>query len=92
MTAWRRDLHAHPELALEENRTSAFVQDRLREFGVDEIVTGLAKTGVVGVIRGRGGSDRAVGLRADMDALPHSRAIEPTPCLAEPRRHACLRP
>ena len=70
MTAWRRDLHAHPELALEETRTSAFVQDRLREFGVDEIVTGLAKTGVVGVIRGRGGSDRAVGLRADMDALP----------------------
>ena len=74
MTAWRRDLHAHPELSLQEHRTSAFVQDRLREFGVDEIVTGLAKTGVVGVIRGRGAngrvSDRAVGLRADMDALP----------------------
>lgn len=70
MTAWRRDLHAHPELALEETRTSAFVQDRLREFGVDEIVTGLAKTGVVGVIRGRGDRSRGVGLRADMDALP----------------------
>ena len=70
MTAWRRDLHAHPEIGLEEHRTSAFVQDKLREFRVDEIITGLAKTGVVGVIRGHGESDRAIGLRADMDALP----------------------
>lgn len=69
MTAWRRDLHAHPELGFEEHRTSAVVADRLREFGVDEVVTGLAKTGVVGVIRGRAPGD-AVGLRADMDALP----------------------
>jgi hippurate hydrolase len=70
MTEWRQDLHTHPELAFQEKRTSAFVADKLRSFGVDEIVTGLAHTGVVGVIRGRGGSDRAVGLRADMDALP----------------------
>ena len=71
MTAWRRDLHAHPELSLQEVRTSGVVQQRLREFGVDEVITGLARTGVVGVIRGRGGdSARAVGLRADMDALP----------------------
>jgi amidohydrolase len=70
MTAWRRDLHSHPEIGLEEHRTSAFVQGKLREFGVDEIITGLAKTGVVGVIRGQGQSGRAIGLRADMDALP----------------------
>jgi hippurate hydrolase len=69
MTVWRRDLHAHPELALQEVRTSGVVQQRLREFGVDEIATGIAKTGVVGVIRGRGPGG-AIGLRADMDALP----------------------
>ena len=70
MTEWRRDLHAHPELSMQEFRTSALVQEKLRAFGVDEIITGMAETGVVGVIRGRPGSDRAVGLRADMDALP----------------------
>ncbi|MBN8905138.1 MAG: amidohydrolase, partial [Rhodospirillales bacterium] len=69
MTEWRRDLHAHPELALQETRTSQVVQDKLRSFGVDEVVTGLATTGVVGVIRGRGPGG-AIGLRADMDALP----------------------
>ncbi|HET6185083.1 MAG TPA: M20 aminoacylase family protein [Acetobacteraceae bacterium] len=70
MTAWRRDLHAHPELALQEVRTSGVVQQKLKEFGVDEIITGIARTGVVGVIRGTGSSERAIGLRADMDALP----------------------
>jgi amidohydrolase len=70
MTAWRRDLHAHPELALQETRTSRVVQTKLREFGVDEVITGLARTGVIGVIRGHGESTRAIGLRADMDALP----------------------
>jgi hippurate hydrolase len=69
MTAWRQDLHAHPELSMQEARTSAMVQDKLRSFGVDEIVTGMARHGVVGVIRG-GASNRAIGLRADMDALP----------------------
>jgi hippurate hydrolase len=69
MTEWRQDLHRHPELGLQEFRTSQVVQDRLAAFGVDEVVTGLATTGVVGVIHGSqpGG---AIGLRADMDALP----------------------
>jgi amidohydrolase len=70
MTAWRHDLHENPELGLQETRTSAAVQDWLTSFGVDQVITGLAKTGVVGVIRGNGASDRAIGLRADMDALP----------------------
>ncbi len=74
MTAWRRDLHRHPELALQETRTSAAVQQHLRSFGVDEVHAGLAGTGVVGVIRGAhpapDGAAHAIGLRADMDALP----------------------
>ncbi len=70
MTAWRHDLHRHPELALQERRTSAVVQEKLRAFGCDEVHAGIAGTGVVGVIRGRGTSGRAIGLRADMDALP----------------------
>ena len=74
MTEWRRDLHRHPELALRETRTSAVVQERLRSFGVDEVHAGLAGTGVVGVIRGAhpasNGAAHAIGLRADMDALP----------------------
>ena len=70
MTAWRRDIHMHPEIGFEETRTAALVASKLREFGVDEVVTGIAKTGVVGVIKGQGASGKAIGLRADMDALP----------------------
>ncbi|OSP54514.1 M20 aminoacylase family protein [Pseudoruegeria sp. SK021] len=71
ITAWRRDLHAHPELMFDTHRTAAFVADRLKEFGCDEVVTGVGRTGVVGRIRGRGDqSGRVIGLRADMDALP----------------------
>ena len=69
MTAWRQDIHRHPELGLDEQRTSERVASLLREFGVDEVHTGMAKTGVVGVIHGQDGGD-AIGLRADMDALP----------------------
>ncbi len=69
MTAWRRDFHRHPELNFREVRTSGIVADKLREFGCDEVVTGIATTGVVGVIRGTG-EGGAIGLRADMDALP----------------------
>jgi amidohydrolase len=73
--AWRRDIHEHPELLYDVHRTAAFVAERLREFGCDEVATGLGRTGVVGVIKGRnkpaGKSDvRVIGLRADMDALP----------------------
>ncbi|MET0968678.1 MAG: M20 aminoacylase family protein [Tardiphaga sp.] len=70
--AWRRDLHAHPELLYDVHRTAAFVAEQLREFGCDEVVTGLGRTGVVGVIKGSksGGERRVIGLRADMDALP----------------------
>ena len=71
--AWRRDIHAHPELLYDVHRTAAFVADRLREFGCDEVATGLGKTGVVGVIKGRksvNGGLKVIGLRADMDALP----------------------
>jgi hippurate hydrolase len=71
ITAFRRDLHAHPELGFEEVYTSGRVTEALRVCGVDEIHTGIGNTGVVGVIRGRStGSGRMVGLRADMDALP----------------------
>src|SRR3546814_7719745 len=69
VTAWRRDLHAHPEIGFEEVRTSGIVADRLREFGVDEVIRGLAGTGVVGIIRGRADGP-LIGLRADLDALP----------------------
>lgn len=71
ITEWRRDIHAHPELLFDVHRTAALVEDKLREFGVDEIVTGIGRTGVVGVIKGnRNTSGKVIGLRADMDALP----------------------
>ena len=68
MTAWRRDLHAHPEFGFEEKRTSAFVAAKLREFGLDEVAEGIGGTGVVGTLK-RGSGNRAIALRADMDAL-----------------------
>ena len=68
MTAWRRDLHAHPELGFEESRTAGIVADRLESFGL-EVHRGVGRTGVVGVLRG-GSGKKTLGLRADMDALP----------------------
>src|SRR6202046_4523583 len=70
ITAWRRDLHAHPELLYDVHRTAASVADKLKGFGCDEVVPGIGRTGVVGVIRGRKAGAKVVGLRADMDALP----------------------
>jgi amidohydrolase len=68
MTAWRRHLHANPEFGFEEKRTSAFVARKLREFGLDDVTEGVGGTGVVGTLR-RGSGNRAIALRADMDAL-----------------------
>ena len=71
ITEWRRDIHAHPEILFDTHRTSALVAEKLTAFGCDEIVTGLGRTGVVGLIRGKSdGSGKVIGLRADMDALP----------------------
>jgi hippurate hydrolase len=68
LTAWRRDIHAHPELGFQESRTSDLVADKLAGFGI-EVHRGLGKTGVVGRLR-VGNSPRTIGLRADMDCLP----------------------
>ncbi len=70
ITGWRRDIHAHPELQFDVHRTAGSVADLLRSFGCDEVVPGIGRTGVVGVIRGRKPGKKVVGLRADMDALP----------------------
>ena len=71
ITAWRQDIHAHPELLFDVHRTAGVVAEKLKSFGCDEVVTGIGRTGVVGVIRGKkGGGTRTIGLRADMDALP----------------------
>ncbi|RVB55602.1 amidohydrolase, partial [Mesorhizobium sp. M7A.F.Ca.CA.001.06.1.1] len=68
MIFWRRDLHAHPEFGFEEKRTAAFVAAKLREFGLDDVTEGVGGTGVVGTLK-RGSGNRAIALRADMDAL-----------------------
>jgi amidohydrolase len=89
MTAWRRDLHAHPELGYEEVRTSAFVAEKLQSWGIT-VHTGLAKTGVVGVLQGARGAGPAIGLRADMDALPMQEANDFAHASTNPgRMHAC---
>ena len=68
---WRQDLHEHPEIGFDVHRTAGIVADKLTAFGCDEVVPGIGKTGVVGVIKGRKtASGRVMGLRADMDALP----------------------
>ena len=67
---WRRDFHAHPELRYDVHRTAGSVAEKLKSFGCDEVVPGIGRTGVVGVIRGRTAGSKVVGLRADMDALP----------------------
>jgi amidohydrolase len=92
--AWRRNIHEHPELLYDVHRTSAFVAERLREFGCDEVATGLGRTGVVGVIKGRKappkGDIRVIGLRADMDALPIEEATSlPYASKTPGKMHAC---
>ena len=71
IVGWRHDFHENPEIMYEVHRTAARVAELCRTFGCDEVVTGIGRTGVVALIRGRGhSSNRVVGLRADMDALP----------------------
>jgi len=89
LTAIRRDLHAHPELSFHEQRTSTIVAEYLRKAGV-ETHTGLAKTGVVGVIKGKGNGAKGIALRADMDCLPmHEQNAFPHKSTHEGRMHAC---
>ena len=91
ITAWRHDLHAHPELLYDVQRTAASVAQKLKAFGCDEVVPGLDRTGVVGVIHGRKGkSDKVIGLRADMDALPIEEATDlPYKSTVPGKMHAC---
>ena len=91
ITEWRRDLHAHPELLYDVQRTAATVAEKLKAFGCDEVVTGIGRTGVVGVIRGRKGtSGRTIGMRADMDALPIEEANDlPYKSTTPGKMHAC---
>ncbi len=71
IAAWRRDIHANPEILFDTHRTSALVAEKLTAFGCDEVVSGIGRTGVVGVIKGKSDdSGKVIGLRADMDALP----------------------
>ncbi|WP_249691786.1 M20 aminoacylase family protein [Stappia sp. WLB 29] len=91
ITEWRRDIHAHPELLYDTHRTSELVADKLKAFGVDEVATGIGRTGVVGVIKGKSnGSGKVIGLRADMDALPLDEITgKPYASTVPGKMHAC---
>jgi amidohydrolase len=89
VAGWRRRLHQTPELNFDLHETAAFVAGKLKEFGCDQVVTGIARTGVVGVIRGRSDGG-VVGLRADMDALPIAEATgAPHASTVPGKMHAC---
>ncbi len=92
IAGWRREYHRHPELLYDVNRTAADVAAKLRSFGCDEVVEGIGRTGVVAVLKGKGGgrSGRVVGLRADMDALPiHEESGKPWTSETPGKMHAC---
>jgi hippurate hydrolase len=88
---WRHDLHAHPELMYDVHRTAASVAEKLKAFGCDEVVAGIGRTGVVGVIKGRKDAPgQVIGLRADMDALPIEEANDlPYKSTVAGKMHAC---
>ncbi len=95
---WRRHIHENPEILYDVEETAAFVTEKLREFGADEIVTGIGRTGVVGIIHGKGAaggaadgrSSRTIGLRADMDALPLTEITgKPWASKTPGKMHAC---
>ncbi|MBZ6077827.1 M20 aminoacylase family protein [Microvirga puerhi] len=91
IATWRRDFHENPELLFDVHRTAGIVADKLKAFGCDEVVTGIAQTGVVGVIKGRtNASGKVIGLRADMDALPIEEATDlPYKSKTPGKMHAC---
>ncbi len=90
LTGIFKDLHAHPEIGFTEIRTASVVAEKLREYGVDEVHSGIAETGVVGLIRGKGHGNRRIGLRADMDALPiHEETNLPYSSTNPGTMHAC---
>src|SRR5262245_6637728 len=91
LVAWRRDIHRHPELMYDVHRTAALVDEKLRAFGLDEVVTGIGRTGVVGVIRGRKStSGKVIAIRADMDALPiRETSGKPYASEVPGKMHAC---
>lgn len=90
LSAIFQDLHANPEIGFEEHRTAGIVADQLRAWGIDEVHTGIAGTGVVGLIHGKTRGNRRIGIRADMDALPIQEATGlPYASQADGRMHAC---
>lgn len=90
VAGWRRHIHQKPELNFDVFETAAFVTEKLREFGCDEVVTGIGKTGVVGIIRGGKGNGSTIGLRADMDALPITEISgKPYASQTPGKMHAC---
>ncbi len=91
IAGWRQDFHAHPEILYEVVRTAGVVEQKLRDFGCDEVVTGIGRTGVVGIINGRrNDSGRTIGLRADMDALPVTEKTGKDYASTNPgKMHAC---
>jgi hippurate hydrolase len=90
IAAWRRDFHENPEILYDVHRTAGVVAEKLKAFGVDEVVTGIGRTGVVGIIRGNGSSGRTIGLRADMDALPMTEKTgKPWASKVPGKMHAC---
>ncbi len=95
ITEWRQDIHANPELLYDVHRTAALVAEKLKEFGCDEVTPGIGRTGVVGVIKGRGTASggargKVIGLRADMDALPMQEITGlPYASKVPGRMHAC---
>src|ERR1700730_16027807 len=91
VTAWRRDIHEHPEILYEVHRTAGVVAEKLKAFGCDEVVPGIGRTGVVGVIKGRrNASGKVIGMRADMDALPMTESTGlPYASKTPGRMHAC---
>src|SRR5690348_6737983 len=92
ITEWRRDLHMHPELQFDVHRTAGTVAEKLKAFGCDEVIPGIGRTGVVGIIKGKrpGGGNRVIGMRADMDALPIEEANDvPYKSTVPGKMHAC---